>query len=229
MKYREGEHGNTWTVPYLPIDPVDIGRAYEADVIRINSQSGKGGIGYILETQFKLMLPQKMRETFGYHVKGISDHAHKELSPKEVYDIFYRDFVNVTTPMKVVKTSLDESEAMMTYDASDEKNLGDEMVRAKVGLEYNGERAVVGSHGAGRLDCVCNAIKRMLQANGGITFKLESYTQHALGDKSDAEAMSYVCISSQGKTYWGAGVHADIMTSSVNALLSAVNIMLGDK
>ena len=94
MKYRAEKNVDTWTVPYLPIDPADVGRVYEADVIRINSQSGKGGIGYILETQFHFVLPPKMREVFGYHVKSISDHAHKELSPQEVRDIFLKDFVN---------------------------------------------------------------------------------------------------------------------------------------
>ena len=88
MKYRE-EHGtDIWNVPYLPIDPTDVGRVYEADVIRINSQSGKGGIGYLLEKSYSLNLPPKMREEFGYHVKSVSDHAHKELQPNEVFDIF---------------------------------------------------------------------------------------------------------------------------------------------
>ena len=100
LKHRE-ENGDVWNVPYLPIDPSDVGRVYEADVIRINSQSGKGGIGYIMETQFKHILPAKMREVFGYHVKGISDRGHRELQPKEVYDIFIRDFVNKSAPLKL--------------------------------------------------------------------------------------------------------------------------------
>ena len=108
MKYRVEKGVDTWTVPYLPIDPADLGRVYEADVIRINSQSGKGGIGYILETQFKLVLPPKMREVFGYHVKSISDHAHKELFPQEVYDIFMKDFVNVEDKLQVVNATYEE-------------------------------------------------------------------------------------------------------------------------
>ena len=99
MKYREEKKTDLWTVPYLPIDPTDVGRVYEADVIRINSQSGKGGIGYLLETQFGLDLPKTMREEFGYLVKGISDHAHKELLPEEVHEIFQTTYVNIRTPL----------------------------------------------------------------------------------------------------------------------------------
>ena len=231
MKYREDGHADTWTVPYLPIDPADVGRAYEADVIRINSQSGKGGIGYILETQFKLSLPQKMRETFGYHVKSISDHAHKELSPKEVYEIFLRDFVNVTEPLKILKTSVDydRAEAMLTCEPYNEEEWHDEKARAKLCVEYKGSETVVSSHGTGRLDCVSNALRKVLEHCGAGTFVFDSYTQHAVGEKSDTDAMSYVSIIADGKTYWGAGLHADVMTSSVNALVSAVNAMLREK
>ncbi|MBQ9729917.1 MAG: 2-isopropylmalate synthase, partial [Clostridia bacterium] len=127
MKCREdGADYEKWTVPYLPIDPTDVGREYEADVIRINSQSGKGGIGYILETQFKHDLPPKMREAFGYHVKGISDHEHRELQPKEVYEIFTRDFVNLTEYLNVTKTAY-----------QDEKVNGH--LVGEVTVEYNGE------------------------------------------------------------------------------------------
>ena len=107
-----------WEVPYLLIDPTDIGRVYEADVIRINSQSGKGGIGYIMETQFNLNLPPKMREAFGYHIKSISDHEHRELQPIEVYNFFMRDFVNIASPIKVVSAvygdHIDDTERNVT-------------------------------------------------------------------------------------------------------------------
>ncbi len=206
MKYRVEKAVDTWTVPYLPIDPADVGRVYEADVIRINSQSGKGGIGYILETQFRLVLPPKMREVFGYHVKSISDHAHKELSPDEVHDIFLNDFVNVQAPLKVVSASY--------TDVSD-------MLHAELEIEYNGKTQKVVVDGNGRLDCVSNAIKKVL----GKEYLLESYVEHALEEKSSSLAASYIGITANGKTYWGAGIHSDIMQSSINALLSAVNVM----
>ena len=208
MKYRVEKGANTWTVPYLPIDPADVGRVYEADVIRINSQSGKGGIGYILETQFKLVLPPKMREVFGYHVKSISDHAHKELSPQEVHDIFVRDFVNVREKLKVVNASYEDVNA--------------DTVRGNVEIEYLGNVVNVVVEGNGRLDCVSNAIKEVT----GLNYVLESYVQHALEEKSTAKAASYVQIVVDGKSSWGTGIHSDIMTSSVRALETAVNRIL---
>ena len=208
MKYRVEKGVNTWTVPYLPLDPADVGRVYEADVIRINSQSGKGGIGYILETQFKLVLPPKMREVFGYHVKSISDHAHKELLPQEVYDIFLRDFVNVQDKLQVVH--------------ADYEVVNSDLVKAKVEISYLGESKIVEVEGNGRLDCVSNAIKEVL----GKEYVLESYVQHALEEKSSSKAASYVCIMADGKPFWGTGIHADIMTSSIRALVTAINRML---
>ncbi len=208
MKYRVEKGNGTWTVPYLPIDPADVGRVYEADVIRINSQSGKGGIGYILETQFKLVLPPKMREVFGYHVKSISDHAHKELSPQEVYEIFLRDFVNLQDKLSVKNA---------TYVDENTEN-----VKGRIEICYLGEVQTVEVEGNGRLDCVSKAIKKVT----GRSYVLENYVEHALEEKSSSKAASYVCISAGGKSYWGTGIHSDIMTSSILALVSAVNIML---
>ena len=208
MKYRE-EHGEVWNVPYLPIDPSDVGRVYEADVIRINSQSGKGGIGYIMETQFKLSLPPKMREVFGYHVKGISDRGHRELHPGEVYEIFIRDFVNVSAPLKV------------TSSVYTDLALG---VSGEITLKMAEKERTVSSRGNGRLDCVSNAVKQFL----GCDYSLETYTQHALEEKTTSQAASYVSIVKDGKTYWGAGIDSDIIVSSVKALISAVNRMLSE-
>lgn len=208
MKFRDEKHIDTWTVPYLPVDPADLGRVYEADVIRINSQSGKGGIGYILETQFKLVLPPKMREVFGYHVKSISDHEHRELLPKEVYDIFLRDFVNVQNKLRIINAEY--------------MDISPEVMRAEVEIEWNGTYQKVVTEGNGRLNCISTAIK---QATGK-EYVLENYVEHALEGNSTSEAASYVCIVSDGKSYWGTGIHTDIMTSSVLALVSAVNRML---
>ena len=207
MKYRVEQGVNEWTVPYLPLDPADVGRVYEADVIRINSQSGKGGIGYILETQFKLVLPPKMREQFGYHVKSISDHEHRELAPQEVYDIFIRDFVNLREKLNVLEAGYEEK--------------GDKL-KGKIVIEFGGAAVTVEVEGNGRLDCVSAAIKSVT----GRDYVLENYVEHALEEKSTSQAASYICIVSGGKPYWGAGIHTDIMTSSVKALVSAVNRML---
>ena len=209
MKCREEKDG-LWTVPYLPLDPADVGRVYEADVIRINSQSGKGGIGYILETQFKLNLPPKMREVFGYHVKSISDHEHRELMPTEVHDIFLRDFVNLKQPLDVGRTSFEPK--------------GKEKLIGTVEVDYLGDVGTFVVEGNGGLNCVNNAVKLAIGKN----YKLESYVEHALEEKSSSMAASYVSVSFEGKTYWGAGIDSDIFVSSVKALVSAVNKLLND-
>jgi 2-isopropylmalate synthase len=184
-----------------------VGRVYEADVIRINSQSGKGGIGYILETQFNLVLPPKMREAFGYHVKSISDHEHRELLPSEVYEIFLRDFVNKEAPVNVEK-------AIFTRD--------NDIRIAECEIKHNDKITKITTQGNGRLDAVSNAIKEVV----GIDYQLQDYTQHALEGKTTSKAASYVSIVYNGKTYFGTGIDSDISTSSIKALLSAVNIML---
>ena len=208
MKYRVEKGTDIWNVPYLPLDPADVGRVYEADVIRINSQSGKGGIGYVLETQFKYLLPPSMREQFGYHIKSISDHAHKELAPQEVFEIFQRDFVNLHTKLNVLEAGYEDVHA--------------ERIKGKIVIEYAGKATTVEVEGNGRLDCVNTAIRQVT----GKEYTLENYVEHALEGKSTSQAASYVCIVENAKPYWGVGVHNDIMTSSVKALVSAVNRML---
>ncbi len=205
MHYREEKGNGIWNVPYLPIDPTDVGRVYEADVIRINSQSGKGGIGYLLETKYALHLPKAMREVFGYHVKSISDHAHKELTAEEVHDIFLENYVNVKGNL-VVKNA--------TYLAVEGGFI------ASVSLLWNGEKYKVSASGNGRLDAVSSAIHSVV----GDLYTLESYSEHALEDGTASRAASYVSIKDKdGKLSWGVGIHSDIIESSVNALVSAIN------
>lgn len=205
MKWREDHTCRYWTVPYLPIDPSDVGREYESDVIRINSQSGKGGIGYLLERNFGYDLPKKMRETVGYTVKGFSDHSHKELSPAEVLDIFIREFVNINTPL-----------SLCDYHFVRSGN----QIKAILTVEYNGEVRDISADGNGRLDAVSNAIRKNL----GISYSNLTYTEHALEEGSTSKAVSYVGIlNDNGKMSWGAGIHDDIIASSIYALFSAIN------
>lgn len=204
MKFREATNAQHWTVPYLPIDPTDVGRVYEADVIRINSQSGKGGIGYLLETQFAMVLPPKMREDFGYHVKSISDHAHKELMPKEVYDILIRDYTNVETKLCVTEAHYAQKDGITAF----------------VSGTYNGEAFVVSASGNGRLDAVSNALKDVVKE----VYSVETYTEHAIEVSSKSQAASYVGVKgADGKITWGAGIDSDIIVSSIKALVSAIN------
>lgn len=207
MKWREEEERQYWSVPYLLIDPMDIGREYEGDIIRINSQSGKGGIGYILEQNYGLDLPAKMRENFGYKVKDESDRLHKELMPNEIFDIFKKEYVNINIPVKFINyryTQNDHYETIVSI-----------MINNEV-LEFTGV-------GNGRLDSISNVLQTQL----GIQYKDLVYKEHALEIGSGSNAVSYVGITAtDGAVYWGCGIDADIMTSSVKALFSAVNNMI---
>ncbi|MEE1114652.1 MAG: 2-isopropylmalate synthase, partial [Eubacterium sp.] len=207
MHWIETEDPDHWTVPYLPIDPTDIGRSYDADVIRINSQSGKGGVGYILETNYDLMLPKKMREAMGYAAKDLSDHLHKELKPDEIYSLFKEKFENVTAPLSVNGVH---------FRQLDEGNI-EASVNAKYG---DGAYTVTQAIGNGRLDAVSNALK----AAFGFDFTLTTYQEHALTKSSSSKAIAYVGITNpDGTTSWGAGVDGDIIRASIDALVTAVN------
>ncbi len=208
MKWREEKGCDTWTVPYLPIDPADVGREYETDVIRINSQSGKGGIGYLLEHNFGYVLPAKMREDVGYTVKSVSDHAHAELSPNEVLDVFKNTYVNINNHIKLIDyhfVRTPEIKVMLT-------------------VETDGTVHELTASGNGRLDAVSNAVKKHLN----IEFSELTYEEHALTKGSASQAITYVSITlPEGKNVWGAGIHDDIIASSINALFSAINRSIG--
>lgn len=211
MKWREEKNCDTWTVPYLPIDPGDVGREYETDVIRINSQSGKGGIGYLLEHNFGYTLPAQMREDVGYTVKGVSDHAHAELSPDEVLKVFTENYININNHIKLIDyhfVRTPEIKVMLT-------------------VEIDGEVKELTAGGNGRLDAVSNAVKKQLN----IQFSELTYEEHALTKGSASQAITYVSITlPNGKKVWGAGIHDDIIASSIRALFSAINRSLeGDK
>ena len=205
MKWRDEKDPSHWTVPYLPIDPKDVGREYDGDVIRINSQSGKGGIGFLLQKQYGYTLPKKMAEDFGYAVKSVSDHKHAELQPAEIYDIFKARYLNKKAPCEVTEAHYVQN--------------SDDTITAKVTAAVDGKSIYREAVGNGRLDSVANALRDAL----GVTFVLETYEEHALERRTTSEAVSYISIVSNGKTYWGAGRHSDIIVSGMRALVSAIN------
>lgn len=205
MNWREEKGEDRWTCPYLPIDPHDVGREYEGDVIRINSQSGKGGIGFILQQQYGYDMPKTMREDFGYKVKDISDKAHKELMPSDIHRIFKETYLNVTDKVDVV-----EAHYVQNPDGT---------ITANVTAVINGEKVERSAQGNGRLDAVANALTAQIP----LEFNVEEYTEHALERKTSSEACSYVGVSCNGKLFWGVGRHSDIIVSSVRALVSAIN------
>ena len=207
MKYRETHDCEHWTVPYLPIDPADIGRHYEADVIRINSQSGKGGVGYILEQYYGLNLPAKMREAMGYAAKAASDEKEKELLPDEIFELFKSRYEDTTEPFNITEAHFKQHNGII----------------AEVMVEHDGEKKMAVASGNGRLDAISNALKKQFR----LEYRLETYQEHALEQSSSSRAIAYVGIrDEQDKRFWGAGVDQDIIKASYNALLTAINNML---
>ena len=207
MKYRETHDCEHWTVPYLPIDPADIGRHYEADEIRINSQSGKGGVGYILEQYYGLNLPAKMREAMGYAAKAASDEKEKELLPDEIFDLFKTRYEDITTPFNITEAHFKQHNGII----------------AEIMVEHDGEKKLAVASGNGRLDAISNALKKQFR----LEYRLETYQEHALEQSSSSRAIAYVGIrDAQEKRFWGAGVDQDIIKASYNALLTAINNML---
>ena len=204
MHWIEEKDPDHWTVPYLPIDPRDVGRSYDANVIRINSQSGKGGVGYILETKYGLNLPPKMREAMGYAAKAVSDHTHKELHPDEIFELFKETFENVKKPLDIQKVHFQQNGHITTQVTS----------------SFEGRVITTEADGNGRLDAVSNALKKAYD----MQYTLVSYTEHALEMSTSSKAIAYVGIQKpDGSLSWGAGVDSDIIRASIDALVTAIN------
>ena len=210
MKWREEKNLHCWTVPYIPIDPRDINRTYDADVIRVNSQSGKGGIGYLLEQAYGYVLPPQMREHFGYVCKGISDRDHRELKSHDVLSIFMDTYLNVHTPVGM-------GDIHITRSSPD-------TVNATVTFLRHGVPTTIAATGNGSLDAVSNALKSYT----GAVYSLKVYTQHSVQESgSGATAAAYIGIEdTDGKMHWGAGTNTDITRAGIYALLSAYNNMI---
>lgn len=203
MAWRDEKKCDKWTVPYLPIDPKDVGREYDSDVIRINSQSGKGGVNYILMHSHGINLPKAMREEVGYMVKDVSDKAHKELTPDWVYQIFSDHYINTKSIFHIDECHFKQVDG----------------ITAEVTIDHAGESKVITSNGNGRLDAVSNAIKQYFN----ISYELSFYEEHSLTKGSSSKAVAYVGIICNGKTFWGVGIDPDIIRASIEALIVAVN------
>ena len=204
MKWRAEKDPHHWTVPYLPIDPTDVGRNYDSDVIRINSQSGKGGVGYILETKFGLMLPKKMKEAMGFACKSISDRKHEELTPDEIFEIFKSEFEGITSPISISEVHFEQKDGITSHVTS----------------SYDEVKTETTATGNGRLDAVSNALKKAY----GLNYQLETYSEHALEKSSSSRAIAYVGLKwPDGTMTWGAGLDPDIIRASIDALVTAVN------
>ena len=209
MRYRSKNRLHEWSVPYIPIDPTDIGRTYDADVIRVNSQSGKGGIGYLLEQFFGYSLPAGMREHFSYLCKDISDREHKELKPDEVLEIFESNYLNLPGDISVTDFEFTRE---------------NDVVKIDITFLKDGEETELEAQGNGSL----SAINDALRTYTGREYSLEVFTQHSMrGQGSHSVAASYIGLETgDGRMFWGAGTDTDVVKASTNALLSAFHNMV---
>lgn len=209
MQFRTEQNEPRWTVPYLPLDPSDVNREYETDVIRINSQSGKGGITSILENHFGYNLPDDLRREVGSFIKGISDVEHKELEPQDILTAFSGEYINIHSPI-----SLED----ISWLRKEEDTVAD------ITLKIGSEQYYLSARGNGPLDATSRALRMAHQEHPELSFSFEDYAEHALEVNSDSQAAAYVKISDEkGNTFWGVGVHSDITLASVRALVSALN------
>ena len=198
-----------WEVPYLLIDPRDIGCSYEA-IIRINSQSGKGGVSYILNNDFGFDIPKAMMQQVGDFVNSHADKLGKELSPNEIYDIFVAEFVGREAPVKLESYKIEYS------DDDERKN-----VKISARLRVNGEENLVSASGNGPINALVNAFEQ----NGMKNFKVVDYRSHAIGKGSATNSAAYVCLEKESdkSLVWGVGVDANIEFAGLKAFISAYN------
>ncbi len=203
---REQQNDLTWEMPYLPIDPADLGRSYEA-VIRVNSQSGKGGFAWVLEQDQGLKLPKKMQAHFSGHVQELADRAGRELFAEDIWEVFQRAY-HLSTPQHFQLIDFDE------VRAAD----GTRIFAGKIGVD--GKEQSVSGRGNGLISSVVATIAEAF----GVSLEIKDYTEHAMGAGSDARAAAYVeCVLPDGRTVWGVGIDEDVATASVRAVLSAAN------
>jgi 2-isopropylmalate synthase len=198
----------TWEVPYLPIDPKDVGRSYEA-VIRVNSQSGKGGVAFLLEQEAGFVLPRALSVELSQQIQGRAEREETEISPKEIAAVFSREYIERATPIHVVGYRSEAREGKQHHAIS---------------AEIDGVPHVLSEEAPGPID----AFIRGLSERMGQAFEVESYNQHALGQGSKARAVAYVSVRvAGGKSVFGVGVHESIVSASLAAVASAVNRLTG--
>ena len=196
-----------WRVPYLPIDPEDVGRTYEA-VIRINSQSGKGGISYILEQDYGVILPRRMQIDFSQVIQKQADETGKELNSKEIWQSFEDNYLT-NNPNRIIYSSHE-------IQSSKEKD------KIKLSLVENGEEITIEGDGNGPIDAFINALNSRLSSD----FKVSDYHQHSISSGSDASAAAYIEIQNKNFSDWGAGIDQNTAVASYKAILNGINKIL---
>lgn len=210
---REAQNDEAWRVPYLPIDPADLGRSYEA-VIRVNSQSGKGGFAWVLEKDQGLKLPKKMQADFSKHVQRMADELGRELNAADIWDAFRKAY-HVKTHRKHFQ--------LVRYEESRASD-GTRIFAGTIAVD--GVEQSVSGRGNGLISSVMGTLREAF----GVTLEVADYTEHALGQGTDARAAAYLeCRAPDGSTVWGCGIDEDIATASVRAVLSAANVAVAHK
>ncbi|MBD7914037.1 2-isopropylmalate synthase [Clostridium sp. Sa3CUN1] len=213
-KYMErgSEH---WEVPYLPIDPRDLGREYEA-LVRINSQSGKGGVAFVLESHYGYKMPKRMHKEFGEIIQGITEKV-GEIAPKVIMDKFTEEYLEVKGPFKLIKFKVEDNDGI-------EDNR--ENTKIKIAISYNGEEKTVEAKGNGPID----SLKKALVKSKLVETSIMDYIEHSLGEGSEAKAAAYVEMKrvDTQKTTFGVGVDSNITVASIKAVFSAINRLYGN-
>lgn len=214
MAWREEKKLKTWTVPYLPIDPMDVGRTYDADVIRINSQSGKGGVAFVMDSFFGFKLPRGMHKEFADVIQKIAE-KQGEVAPEQIMEEFRKEYLDRKEPYHFRKCKITDFES------------GDQFTTvAVVTYSDHGETKQFEGVGNGPID----AVKRGLEEELGISIKVLDYSEHALTSGSGAQAASYIHLMDQktGKVTYGVGISSNITRASLRGIFSAVNRLFGD-
>lgn len=197
-------HSKYWEIPYLPIDPMDVGCSYDP-IIRINSQSGKGGVAYILEREYGLKMPKVMQKDFGLVITKLSDQQHSELLPETIYNAFKQEYVNIDNPIKLISYKTLSNENNVVVDAI---------------LNVDDREVKINGNGNGPLDAICNGLKKYFD----ISFEVLSYDEHSLDRGSHSRAIAYLQIhDTDDNNYIGAGIDENINTASIKALISTIN------
>ena len=210
VQYMKSSGTEYWEIPYLPIDPADVGREY-APIIRINSQSGKGGAAYIMEHDFGFDLPKSMHPEFGHIVQVETDKVGKEIAPERINELFHQAYIDVKEPYQLLKHAFKE-----TVD-----DQGHSHVAFTGTLRHTDTVFEVSGEGNGPIDAFFNAI----QGEKISRFTFLDYASHAITDGSDSQGVAYILLQDQrtGKQYWGVGLSHNINLAPLRAILAAIN------
>ena len=200
--YKEGD---TWEIAYLPIDPRDVGRTYQ-DVIRVNSQSGKGGVAYVMDNRYGFQLPRWLQIEFSRVVQKEAEDSGLEVTPERIFELFRREYLELSAPLQLKRFNIEKSDR--------------EYIKGSI--ELDGKTFEVQGKGNGMLEAFVDA----LQSTFALELQILEYGEHALSQHANAEAVTYLQVKHDGRRYTGIAIHGDIVTSSVNALLNAVSQIL---